>query len=159
MNLQHLECSAHRNCLQEGNLQGLTKVTFGAVSRLPLFWWFSASSESSHPLQAAMRPEWPLLVISVLSVMGAFAVFIHSWLCCHLLSYSLLKGDRIEDKTGVSIQYLLNHHVRSKYWFVMRQRALTDTLNVFCIWIVGGTSLTPMHHYWRRTSPPNNSIW
>lgn len=54
MNLQHLECS-HRNCLQEGDLNGLTKVTFGAASRLPLFWWFSAHSDSCHPPQAAMR--------------------------------------------------------------------------------------------------------
>lgn len=58
MNSQHLEHSAYRTCLRGGgDLEGLTKVTYEAVSRFPLFLWFSASSNSSHPLEAAMRPE------------------------------------------------------------------------------------------------------
>lgn len=51
MNLWPLQNSAHRNCVQERDLHGLTKITDGAASRLHLLQWFSACSNSYHPLQ------------------------------------------------------------------------------------------------------------
>lgn len=88
---------------------------------------------------------WLLLSMMGLAVLAhIYHLILWDLLRFQLVSLSMIKGER-----STSIQYLCSHGVSRKYWFAVRQRTLSETLDLFWIWIMGWTALLPVHPYWR----------